>query len=259
MNGTLDANYQFPVELQPIFLAGGKVIEKRKAVVRMDTMKPLGIVSDEYGLVKHGTVVDSLREAGKKYNVQEKISVTNYGANLFYQMTFPKVEMEVKKNDIIRMQMIARNSYNGMNSLRIVFGALRLVCLNGMVIAQKFMQFSYRHIGDVGGMTNGMLIDQYQEAYEGYIKMFNERLPIIQQMSRTKIKGNGLFERKQVHLPTYLLDEANASYQKAGDSSVWGYYNSLTYAISHKMKKESPASSVNYGMIAWKIAEARMN
>src|SRR5205814_8078706 len=94
-------NYDFPVELQPIYLEGNREIKKQKAVVRTDTMDTLGIVSDGYGLIKHGQVIDSFREASLKFGVQEKISLTNNGARLFYQMTFPKVQLEVAKGDIV--------------------------------------------------------------------------------------------------------------------------------------------------------------
>lgn len=256
MNNT----YNFPVELQPVFLSNGNQIAKKRAVVRTDTMDTLGIVSEDYGLVEHGKVIDSLREAGHEYGVAEKISVTNNGANLFYQMIFPKVEMEVKKGDIIKMMMIARNSYNAMKSLSIIFGAFRLVCENGMVIGTQFIQFAYRHIGNVGGMNDSFMIDEYKDTYKAYIKLFGERMPQITQMARLPLQSNeGLFDKKQVQLPEYLIQEAKTSFETEHDHTVWGYYNSLTHAITHKMRKDSPENKIRYGVEAWKVAERLMN
>ena len=249
-------NYNFPVEIQPIFLAGEKEITNRKAVVRTDTMQTLGVVSNDYELVKHGSVIDSFREAGKKYHVKEKIQLTNDGAYLFYQMIFPKVEYEVAKGDIVRMMMIAKNSYNGMNSVQIIFGAFRLVCLNGMVIGTKFMQFSFRHVGNVGGLNSNEMIEQYQDAYKNHIRLFGERMPVISEMSRKQLlPGDHLFTDKVVNLPEYLLQEAKTSYEAEKDKTVWGYYNSLTFAITHKMRKDNPKMSIRYGVEAWKSAE----
>jgi len=256
----MDTNYNFPVELQPIYLGSKKEISNRKAVVRTDTEAVLGVVSNEYELVRHATVIDAFREAGKKYDIQEKVSLAQNGAYLFYQMTFPKVEAEVTKGDIVRMQMVARNSYNSMSSLQIVFGALRLVCTNGMVLGTKFMQFFYRHIGEVGGLNSEVTLSLYRETYKKYIKLFGEKMPLITTMAKKELPaGDGLFDKEKVMLPKYLLDEAKVSFEGSKDHTVWGYYNSLTFAISHKMKKESPNLTLGYGMEAWKVVERLVN
>lgn len=253
-------NYNFPVELQPIYLPNGAEIPKRKAVVRTDTNTSLGLVSDDYALVNHTTVVDGFREVGQRYGATEKITLAKDGAFLFYEMKFPKITMEAKKGDLVQMMMVAKNSYNGMNSLQIVFGAFRLVCLNGMVLGTKFMQFSYRHVGSVGGLTPEAIIEQYVNAYDGYVDLFNRKGEVINQMARQQvIAGDSAFDPKQVELPGYLLNEAKQSFDKEADHTVWGYYNSLTYAVTHKMRKPNPDLQLRYGMHAWKIAEQAMN
>lgn len=255
----MNNQYDFPVELQPIYLSGDQVIDNKKAVVRTDTMQPLGIVSDDYGLVKHSTVIDSFREAGKGYGVEEKITLQRDGAQLFYQMTFPKIEMEVKKGDLVRMMMIAKNSYNGMNSLQVIFGAFRLVCSNGMILGTQFISFNYKHIGTVGGMLDQSLTNQYIEAYKQYIKLFGERSPMIQEMVKRPVAGDKLFDPKVTEMPKYLMVEAENNFKEAKDQSVWGYYNSLTYAVTHKSRKENQDIYIANGIKAWKMAESLMN
>jgi len=263
-------DYNFPVDLQPVFLSNGKQIVNRQAVVRTDTMDTLGIVSNEYGLIKHATVIDSFREAGQEFGVQEKISLVSNGAKMFYQMTFPKVQMEIKKGDIVQMQMIVKNSYNGGNSLSVIFGALRLVCLNGMVLGTNFMQFRFRHIGNVGGLRNQDIIDEYKNAYSSYLRLFSEKVPVINRMAQVQVGESQmifdkneikkvLFNKDEVKMPQYLLEEAETEFSNKNDLTVWGYYNALTYAVTHKMKKESPDRAIWYGMEAWKAAERVMN
>lgn len=248
--------YNFPVNLQPIFLSDGKEIEKRRAVVRTDTMRTLGIVSDGYGLVKHEDVIDSFREAGKEYGVLEKISLTKEGAHLFYEMTFPKVEIEVKKGDLIKMMMIAKNSYNGLNSLQVIFGAYRLVCENGMILGTQFLSFNYRHVGDVGGLNQGIIKD----SYSNYIRLFGERMPQITRMARVEIiDPKRIFSKEVVSLPEYLREQAVLSFEAENDRTVWGYYNALTYAITHKTRSTNPAVGIAYGIEAWKAAEKALN
>lgn len=257
--------YDFPVALKPIYLnenKGYNQIPNKQAVVRTDTMDTLGIVSSEYGLVKHASVVDSFREAGKKYHVSEKISLTNNGAQLFYQMTFPKVQAEVQKGDFIQMMMIVKNSYNSMNSLQVVFGAFRLVCTNGMILGTKFVSFNYKHIGRVGGFNEDNIAEtlQLKDKFENYINVFGEQAPMLTAMTKKSVANySGLFNPKEVNLPQYLLSEASQSFENEKDKSVWGYYNSLTYAISHKLKKNNPNQAIDYGQRAWKAAERIIN
>lgn len=257
----MNNDYNFPVEMQPIFLQDGKQIANRQAVVRTDTMESLGIVSHAYGLVKHSTVIDSLREAGKEYGVKEKISLVNNGANLFYEMQFPKVQAEVSKGDILRLVMIAKNSYNGANTLQMIFGALRLVCLNGMVIGTNFMQFNFRHIGNVRGLADmnpieGEIIEQYSDTYKNYVKQFVGKVPEMTAMTKASIPNNtDLFDPESTKMPKYLLEEAQASFEQQNGNTVWDYYNSLTYAITHKSKSENPGNAIYYGTKAWDLAE----
>lgn len=251
----MNATYNFPVELQPIYLPNKKEIPNKKAVVRTDTMDALGVVSNDYSIIKHGDVIDSFREAGKQYNVEEKITLQRNGAQLFYQMKFPKIQMEAKKGDLVQMMMIAKNSYNGMNTLHVVFGAFRLVCLNGMVLGTDFFTFHYKHIGQINQSLNG----QYKEVYKQYIDLFGQRTPMIQAMTKKEAKGDKLFDPKATEMPEYLLKEAKTSFEAGKDQSVWGYYNSLTYAVTHKRKKDNEDGFIRNGVRAWKMAEKAMH
>ena len=251
-------NYDFPVALQPIYLADGKEIKNKKAVVRTDSMDTLGVVSNDYGLVKHNDVIDTFRDASRDFGIDERISVTNNGGNLFYEMLFPKVEAEIQKGDIVRMRMIIKNSYNGMNSLHIVFGAMRLVCLNGMVVGADMFKFTYRHTKHISIFDESNSLDavQIRENLQQYMGLFSKSMEQMTAMTQKSVYvDNALFDKEKIALPQYLLAEAKESFEAKSDVTLWGYYNSLTYAITHKMKKESPAMSIQYSMEALRAAK----
>lgn len=254
-------NYNFPVELQPIYVGNDyRLVEGRKAVVRTDTSKTLGIVSNGYGLVKHEAVIDAFREAGKKFGVEEKIGLTNDGGNLFYEMLFPKVETEVKKGDIVRLRMIIKNSYNGLNSLNIMFGALRLVCLNGMVVGVKVFNFNFRHTKGFD-FSEAIDAEYVKESIDGYVNSFSDSMDKVRLLTGKKVDADDtLFDKEEtkIRLPQYLLDEAKEEFNKAEDFTAWGYYNSLTYAITHKIKKPNPSIAMLYGTEAWKATQRVM-
>lgn len=257
----VDNNYNFPVALQPIFFGNGQEIQHRKVVVRTDTMQPLSVVSNEYGLVKHSSVIDTFREASSELNVTEKISLTNNGGNLFYEMLFPTVEAEVKKGDLVRLRMIIKNSYDGKASLQVVFGALRLVCLNGMVIGSQFFTFQFRHTKILEALRDTEALDpiKVRESLTQYIGMFGKSMKQVSLMAKKPMQiTDGSFDKEQTNLPAYLMTEAQQEFENSRDKSVWGYYNALTFAITHKAKKQSPSIAIDYGMKAWRIAEGVM-
>lgn len=249
--------HDFPVELQSIFLTGEKEIPKRKAIVRTDTNQTLGIASSSYALLPHANVVNGFREALTGYKITEQIQVTKNGAHLYYRVGLPEVVVKVSEEDSVSLMLFVKNSYDGSHSLQILFGAFRLVCSNGMVIGRKFVEFNHKHVGENMTVKVGALQSQIAR----YIDLFFETTPVMKKMVDTTavIEKEVSFSGKVIGIPQYLLDEAHREYDRASDSSVWGYYNSITYAITHKMKKESPALAIKYGKIAWEQALTQAN
>ena len=248
--------YNFPVELTPI-KTNGVLIPKKSAVYRADTKQPIGIVSNKYELLKHSIVIDSFRSCLKKTEVDEKIEVLNNGANLFATYTMKKIKVEVTKEDIVSLQFIVKNSYDGSNSLQISLGAFRLVCSNGMIIGKQFFSYSQRHIGSKNQTID---VNVLQQNITTLVDQFKDTLPIFRKMNRTKVSTDAkkLFDKESSNLPAYLLKEAEKQYAES-KHNVWDYYNSLTSAISHNLKKESPTTTIYCGKVAWEMAQQELN
>lgn len=257
---TAAAEYDFPVSLTPVFATSGKAkvaMPNKLAVIRTDTDAPLGIVSDKYSLLKHSDVIDGFREALSGQKFTEQISLQRGGAQLFAKYTLKGVDAEVQKGDVVGMQLLARNSYDGSTQLHLSLGSLRLVCQNGMVISKSFIDFSHKHIG-----TDFKLdIIEVKESITTMISRFQETVPQMQIMTKTKVKTDEeiLFDAKVLKLPSYIVDEAHQEYKRANDKTLWGYYNSLTFAVTHKMRKEAPVLSSYYSAMAWDIATKQLS
>jgi len=250
----METKYDFPVMLAPV-TAHDKVIPHKQAVIRTDVWEALGIVSDQYELLKHADVVNSFREALRDTEHEERIQVTRGGANLFATYKLPSHTVEVAKGDMVALQFVVKNSYDGSNSLQIMLGALRLVCTNGMVIGKQFFSYTQRHIGS----GNELKIEVIREKVDMLADQFTKTLPYLQEMSQKqvypKFKVDSLFDQENVHLPQYLLEEAKTDYVEINGITAWDYYNSLTSAITHGLKKESPMATINYGKVAWEAAQ----
>lgn len=251
--------HDFGVSLQPIYLDSSKEIVGRKAVVRDDTGQVLGILSQNYTLLKHADVIDAFRKALESYSFEERIQVAKDGAHLFATYKLNAIKVEVRPDDLVSLQFVVKNSYDGSSTLQIMLGAYRLVCSNGMIVGKNFFNFSQKHVGG----SNDIKIEKIRERIENLIAQFNEVLPHLQEMSRTFATPgddvDALFSKEAVKgMPAYLLEAAKEEYLRAEDRSVWGYYNALTFAISHAMKRESPVAMLNYGKVAWQVAQRNL-
>lgn len=250
--------YNFPVELTSIatrYKGTSVKIPSRKAVLRTDTLYPLGIVSTKYALLKHEDVINGFRKALQNERYVESIQVTKNGAHLYATYSLPQHTVEVTPGDRISLQFVVKNSYDGSNALQIALGAFRIVCSNGMMIGKKFFTFTQKHVGSDAGVDVAKLKDKV----DMLVGQFGKALPLMQEMAKTPLTTLGddidaLFDHKKLRMPKYLLEEARAEYYIGPDASLWGYYNSLTSVITHKMKKPSPALILEYGQTAWKAA-----
>lgn len=246
--------YDFPVRTEQLF-AGKIKINDRLAIIREDTNESLGIVSKQYGLLEHKEVVNSFRNILKGQNVEEKIELQKKGAQLFATYTFPSSNIEVTKGDIVSMRLIAKNSYDSSSSFQIMLGAYRLVCSNGMIIGSHFFKITQRHF------TDSIKIDipGLRENLTQLTSKFQNSLPVMQNMLETKMSQSitNIVERevKNKNLPKYLAERIEENYEKNADSSVWGYYNAMTYSITHEMKKDKPTARNYYLQRAWESAE----
>lgn len=247
----MNDTYSFPVNLKPIETVG-KEITGKKAVYREDTGEVLGIISDKYQILKHEDVVNGFREALDGQDYSENIQTTKKGSYLFANYRLNGIQGEVKKGDMVALQLTVKNSYDGANSLQISLGAVRLVCTNGMTISKKFFGYSVRHIGSNVGINYQALSEKLWTLAD----QFKNSLPAMKRMAETSVSGEHLFDSSEIRLPKYLAKEAEQEFQKSNDQTVWGYYNSLTYAITYKMKKQSPQMAIEYGRIAWELAKS---
>jgi len=241
--------YDFPVRLSEI-KTGDIVIPNKLAVIREDTNKPIGVVSDKYSLIKHSEAIEIFRDALKNNKYEENIELIREGAQLFGTYKLTDMQIEVAKNDNVAMQIILKNSYDGSKSFQLILGAFRVACSNGMVIGREFFSFSQKHIS----VSNSLL--NVKNNVSELISRFQDNLPIMQEMHSKKLStsSDDLYSNKNISMPKYLLKEARENFESNETQTVWNYYNSLTYAITHKMKKEKPNARFYYLEKAWEKA-----
>lgn len=244
--------YDFPTQLVEI-KANNVIVPGKLAVVREDTNEPIAIVSNKYGLLKHKNVIDCFRDTLKESKYTEKIEVVKNGAQLFATYKLDDTSIEINKGDIVAMQIILKNSYDGSKAFQLMLGAYRLVCTNGMVIGKEFFSYSLKHFISNKGIPEST---ELKTNVGVLINNFKTQLPVMQKMDKTRVNKptDELFDSKKQFIPEYLLNTAKEQFENEHNDSVWTYYNTLTAAITHKSKKDNPGTRFEYLKRAWMSA-----
>lgn len=181
------------------------IIENRKATMRTDLNKPLGVVSDSYGIVQNKTAfefVDTLC-SGKITDrdntpVIETCGVLGNGERVFITAKFPeKIVMDAKRDDLIEMYVVFTTSHDGTGAVRCVVTPVRTVCNNTLQLALRdnIGRLSLRHSSgitqrlDLANQENARFAYRTLQLYELYEKHFKE---CIDHLKRVKLAENDI-------------------------------------------------------------------
>ncbi len=122
--------------------------EPEERMVRTLDGKARAIVSNRYRRLDNYPLVENVLPVLMEQELdleQSSFAVTD--SRLFMKLVFPRVQSEVKVDDIVQSGLIISNSEVGAGVLRITPLVFRLVCLNGMVAPKSVDHFQRTHLG----------------------------------------------------------------------------------------------------------------
>jgi len=104
-------------------------------------------VSDRYTLVSNRSVIEPFVDT---FGIDSLQSIRQYGAgrNYVYELLTGR-ELEITEGDVVKERIIVRNSYDKSKSFMIIFGAFRLLCLNGLWYGVMQSQYKKIHVGEI--------------------------------------------------------------------------------------------------------------
>ena len=249
--------------IEPLFYGKREKVlcPKTKAVVDYDTGDVLSLCSNKYVLVHHE---DILHQAILETEILDKtfgeptinVQMMNNGARMLYNICWTNHAFDVKAGDPVVPLFRGFNSYDSSLKIGSEYGAMRLVCTNGMVVGEVDSSSSRRHLGDVSAqwvrnhIFAGVTAFTETTAFLGYLaqKMIKSQdyeilwaeLPFTQK-EREKIEA----------LPLLGFDgDTLQSHSLSGQVSAWMVQAALTQYNTHEMR--SPNRSVE---IAPKIGQ----
>jgi hypothetical protein len=124
-----------------------------KSVVRVprtavEQLMPVGVVSNTYTLVQHDAVVQKCFDAIRKVEIDPgslrcELGLTEFGKWMNLRIFLPDRFVHMPKDDQrLDLCLECFNSVEGSSRLIVLFGWLRLVCSNGLVIRETKAELS---------------------------------------------------------------------------------------------------------------------
>lgn len=136
-----------------------QVVKGRKATMRMDSEKPLGVVSDTYGVVQNADAfkfIDTLctgQLADRGHTpIIESAGVLGNGERVFITAKFPEqIILDNKGNDRVEMYVVFTTSHDGTGAVQCLVTPIRVVCNNtlNLAMAHNAGKLSLRHTSNI--------------------------------------------------------------------------------------------------------------
>ena len=246
-------DYDFPVEVQPIFDQFGNEIPDQKCVMRTDTNLVLGVHGSRYQMVSHSDVVNSLMDALNAANISKdfetKFSVIEGGRKLRGEILFNDLTVEPKVGDYVKFRISFFNSYDASWAFSQTADGLRLFCTNGCTSPQHTAMSRFKHTQSINieGSAAKMMLgldtflsqpDQWRSWMASKVTsdmaetFFKATLAKGFTLQQQKEKTN---EKQLEKLLGIWDDEAR---QVGGNK--WALYNAMTYWASHTGDLKNP-------------------
>ena len=254
------AAYDFPVEMIPgesfrIFGADCKEMhmpsKRYQAVARADTGDILAIHGGRYTLNTHADLVAKtdavLQESGLDLDhIRVKDRVFENGCKFLREITFPNLVVTPQVGDTVEFRISMRNSYDGRWQFGLDAGARRLICLNGMTIAELGSVSSRkRHTTTFNLDAEARMLGNALEAFrdsEGVWRTWAERTVTEERvkhlwestLARTPTPSNPVATSGK--LMDRLINNWNTQSRTMG-STAWTAYNVATAWATHAETK----------------------
>ncbi len=206
-----------------------KEFRSKVCLFNEDRTKVFDVVSDRYQVIPHNTAVDTIAEALQDTfdsEVQYRVRSLNGGGRIIATFDLPIPPIRLGRNDVNKISMMVRNSYDRSWTFKAQLGAYRRICSNGMMIGETFGKVSARHINS----DQDSIIEQVQTMIEHAPKLRD----LWGEWSETHIEHEEAIEMLVGEFPDkYLLPVLQ---EDRYPMTKWDLYNHLTRFSTHDTK-----------------------
>jgi hypothetical protein len=211
-----------------------------KAIVGLDTGKVYSIVSRDYRLIRHEDAITEVEQelSGTK-GLGEYEAITDFyngGGRMRRTYRFKNVGVEIMKGDVINPELHLFNSYDTRWPFVVSLGAFRVVCTNGLVVGERYLNLRKRHVYEIGQIDIreevGTAISRFKKQARQW-KVWAGRMLSQSAYSRTLEAMKLGVKAKEVIEGRVLQEAEDVDQDGFPIVTAWGLYNVLTWYISH--------------------------
>ena len=174
----LDSDNEMVQREQLADLITEALVSGRKATMRMDKNRALGVVSDHYGIVQNRDAfqfIDTICSGGSGAPVIECAGVLGKGERVFITAKFPEqIILDNKTDDRVDMYVVFTTSHDGTGAVNCMVTPTRVVCNNTLNFAMSHNagKISLRH---TSGINNRLDLTRRENAEFAFktLNMFN--------------------------------------------------------------------------------------
>jgi len=258
-------DWDFPIEMQPVFDTNGNAIDGHQCVMRTDTNDVLGVHGSRYKAVTHddvvNSIIDGVRQANLSSDWKEQVQVFENGKKIRGHILFNDLTIEPSIGDYTKFKIDFFNSYDASWSFSQQASGLRLWCLNGCTTPDAVARSKYKHTSSINveGSANKMIngVQHFMSRKEVWKSW--KQTTVTDNMAETFFKrtvAKGFTRQQQVtktnekQLENLLAIWGNESGSLG--QNKWALYNCLTYWATHTGELRSPhtASYNREGLIS---------
>lgn len=231
---------KIPMEKRDICLHGTKTkLDRFQAVVRTDTHDVLSVVSPGYALFGHEEAMRAptkhLLDQG--WEVVRAVTERN-GAHAHLELVDKRVSLIPEEQ--IYPRLTCTNTVDLRGSLKFRMGIYRLVCKNGLMIADPRFKMGLAlrqvHMGDVDSLLK-KLTSELTHKVEDVLKYIGSYRGLMNQVVDVETAEKTLRKvvgKRQLERVMYLWEHAEG--QPKPYNTAWGLYNGLTSWLTHEAK-----------------------
>lgn len=236
-------------------------IEGYKAICDPVNNLVYAIVSDEYKLVQHQEVLDSVQEIVKAHpewgTPERTVWLSPNGARKKAVWRFPEIEFEIKTGDIVNPTIVAFSSFDTTLAQTITLGGFRLVCSNGMVIGKILAEYKRKHTAtlDLGvatktidlGMTSYSKVADLWTSYTKRLALKHE-YTLFEELPFHKTEKERILEGMRKIGTVKEWDIENGKKKRDAEINAWDMMNLMTEEATHRVEDVTRRTKIMDGI-----------
>ena len=236
-------------------------VPNRKAIIRSDTGEVISTVGSKYKIVNNKEIFNKLDRSIIDSGIDttgayKRVSIAANGARTFCGYSFPAYEETITNRDVgdvVRLTLLAINSYDASSPFITDFREERLACKNSMVSGLTVASFRGRHTQNLqvehAAEKIRRSIDVFCNKADLYKRWANENISLdfaIKCFSKLCVKRGHTTEVNEKTMNEYC-DQFNLETQVLGHTK-WALYNTLTHISTHKEVQDRTIKAGNAPM-----------